>query len=119
MKKRYRFGLRLKLVLFTTILAIVTYSFSGLFIYVIYDYVKQFWNVSQEWFTVITLLKGVFWTGVLAYIAAGFITKPLASLEDVASKAAKGDLNQSVPIPTSDDEIRALSIAFNTMLTNL
>jgi len=119
MKKRYRFGLRIKLVMFTTIVAIITYSFSGLFIYVIYDYVKQFWNISQEWFTVITLLKGIFWTGVLSYIAAGFITKPLESLEDVASKAAEGDLDQSVIIPTSDDEIRALSIAFNAMLINL
>ncbi|HLS06877.1 MAG TPA: methyl-accepting chemotaxis protein [Bacillota bacterium] len=119
MKKRHRFGLRMKLVLFTTIVAIITYSFSGLFIYVIYDYVQQFWNISQEWFIVITLLKGIFWTGVLAFIVAGYIAKPLETLEDVASKAAEGDLDQTVPIPASDDEIRALSIAFNTMLTSL
>lgn len=119
MKKRYRFGIRIKLVLFTTLVAIITYTFSGLFIYVIYDYVKQFWNISREWFTVITLLKGVLWTGILSFIAARVITKPLESLESVASKAAEGDLDQSVTIPSSDDEIRALSIAFNTMLTNL
>src|SRR5690625_749475 len=119
MKKRYRFGLRLKLVLFTTIVAIITYSFSGLFIYVIYDYVKEFWNISEQWLTVFTLLKGIFWTGVLAFIAAGFITKSLESLENVASQAAEGELDQNVTIPKYDDEIRALSIAFDTMLTNL
>lgn len=119
MKKKYRFGLRLKLVLFTTILAIITYSFSALFIYVVYDYIKPFWDISEEWFTIITLMKGIFWSGVLAFIAARFITRPLERLEEVASRAAEGDLNQQIEIAKSDDEIRSLSVAFDSMLRNL
>lgn len=119
MTKKHKFSLRWKLVLFTTILAVITYSFSALFIYVIYDYVKEFWNISEQWFTIGTLFLGVFWSGVLAFFAAGLITKPLHRLEDVASKVAEGDLRQKVEIPKSDDEIRSLSIAFEAMLNNL
>lgn len=119
MKKKHRFGLRWKLVLFTTILAIITYSTSAFFIYILYDYVKELWNISEEWFTIITLTLGIIWSGILAFLAARFITKPLQRLEQVASKVADGDLKQKVEIPRSDDEIRALSIAFDAMLTNL
>src|SRR5699024_10760585 len=105
MKRKHHFSLRLKLVLFITILAVITYSFSGLFIYVVYDYIKPYLNISEQWFTILTLLKGIFWSGVLAYFAGRVLTKPLEQLETVATKAAEGDLNQSVVIPKSDDEI--------------
>lgn len=119
MDKTYRFGLRWKLVIFTTVLAIITYSFSALFIYILYDYVQQFWQISMEWYMIMVLLMGIFWSGALAFIAAGVITKPMERLEKVASEAANGNLNQEVQIPKSDDEIRALSIAVDTMLRNL
>ncbi|WP_249869330.1 methyl-accepting chemotaxis protein [Oceanobacillus saliphilus] len=119
MEKKYRFGLRLKLVVFTTVLAIITYSFSALFIYVLYDYVQEFWQISLEGYAIAILLLGIFWSGVLAFFAAGFITKPMDKLEKAATDAASGDLNQEVHIPKSDDEIRALSIAVDTMLQNL
>jgi len=119
MKRKHRFSLRLKLVLFITILAIITYSFSGLFIYVVYDYIKSYWAISETWFTILTLFKGIFWSGVLAYFAGRVLTKPLEQLEEVATRAAEGDLDQTVVIPKSDDEIKALSIAVDTMLINL
>ncbi|WP_106496047.1 methyl-accepting chemotaxis protein [Lentibacillus sp. Marseille-P4043] len=119
MEKKYRFSLRLKFVLLTTILAIITYSFTAIFIYFISDYVRSFWDISTQTFMILTLIMGIFWSGVLAYFAAQFVTKPLVKLERMASDAANGDLNQSIEIPKSDDEIRALSIAFNTMLKNL
>ncbi|MFS0673167.1 methyl-accepting chemotaxis protein [Ornithinibacillus sp. 179-J 7C1 HS] len=119
MNKKYRFGLRIKLVLFTTILAIITYTTSAFFLYFLYDYVTEFWQVSMEVYTIITLSLGIIWSGILAYLAARFITKPLNRLAQVASKVADGNLNQEVDIPKSDDEIRALSTSFNTMLTNL
>ncbi|WP_163969497.1 methyl-accepting chemotaxis protein [Oceanobacillus halotolerans] len=117
--KKYRFSLRLKLVLFTTILAIITYSCSALFIYVVYDYVAPYIGLSEEWFMIITLLLGIIWSGILAYFAARVITKPLEKLEQVASDAADGNLNQTIEISKSDDEIRALSISFDKMLKNL
>ncbi|MGJ9458203.1 methyl-accepting chemotaxis protein [Oceanobacillus sp. CF4.6] len=119
MDKKYSFGLRLKLVIFTTVLAIITYSFSALFIYVLYDYVQEFWQISLEWYAIAILLLGIFWSGALAFFAAGLITKPMEKLEKVASIAASGNLNQKVHIPKSDDEIRALSIAVDAMLQNL
>lgn len=119
MKKKYRFSLRMKLVFLTTILAIITYSFSGLFIYVIYDLVKPYWNISEIGFTIFTLVKGIFWSGVLAFVASRVITKPLEELENVATLAAKGDLSQSINVSKSDDEIRALGLAFEAMLKNL
>src|SRR5699024_4791097 len=119
MKSTYRFSLRWKLVLLVTVLAIITYSTSALFLYIIYDIVQQYWGISQFWFTIMTLSLGIIWSGILAFIAARVITKPLENLEQVASKAAEGDLNHEVDIPKSDDEIRALSVAVNTMLENL
>ncbi|MUK89643.1 HAMP domain-containing protein [Ornithinibacillus sp. L9] len=117
--KRYRFSLRVKLMLFTTILAIITYSTSALFMYVLYDYVNDFWEVSFEVYSIITLVLGIIWSGLLAYFAASFITKRLNLLEKAASQAASGNLDQQIEIGKSDDEIRALSISFDTMLKNL
>lgn len=121
-KKSYRFSLRIKLMLFTTILAIITYTTSALFLYYVYDLIVlnwQWFHMSLELFTVITLLFGIIWSGILAYVAARFITKPLEDLEEIATEAANGNLNQTIHIPKSDDEIRALHLAFSAMLTNL
>ncbi|TQS72152.1 methyl-accepting chemotaxis protein [Ornithinibacillus gellani] len=119
MKKRYRFGLRVKLMLFTTILAGITYTTSAFFLYVLYDIVQKYWNISLEFFAVITLLLGIIWSGILAYVAAGFITKSLEKLERAAARAADGDLEQTIAVSSSDDEIRALGLSFESMLQKL
>ncbi|CDQ38293.1 MULTISPECIES: methyl-accepting chemotaxis protein [Virgibacillus] len=118
-KKKYRFSLRLKLVLFTTLLALVTYSVSAIFLYYIYDYVQGFWGISEQLFTISTLILGILWSGILAFFAAHVITKPLSKLEHAAGEAAKGNLNQHIEISKSDDEVRALGISFDKMLKNL
>ncbi|NBJ69681.1 MULTISPECIES: methyl-accepting chemotaxis protein [Clostridia] len=119
MEKKYRFSLRLKLVLFTTTLALVTYSVSAVFIYIIYDYVQNYWDVSEHFFTITTFVLGIIWSGILAFFAARVIVKPLEKLEAAASEAAKGNLHQVIEISKSDDEVKALGIAFNKMLKNL
>lgn len=119
MTGKHRFSLQKKLVVFTTVLALITYSCSALFIYVLYDYVKEFIGLSEQGFIIITLILGIIWSGILAYIAAGIITKPLTSLEQAAVKAAQGDLKQEIQIPSSQDEIRALSVAVQTMFQNI
>ncbi|KYD29859.1 methyl-accepting chemotaxis protein [Parageobacillus toebii] len=116
-KQRYRFSLRLKIVAFTTILAIITYSTSAFFIYVLYD--LFFTSINKSAFTIIILLLGIIWSGVLAYMASGLITKPLHRLEQAAIKAAGGQINEDVPLSKSDDEIRSLGLAFNEMLRSL
>jgi methyl-accepting chemotaxis protein len=118
-KKRYKFGLRKKLVLLTTILAFITYTTSAVFIYGLFPFVKDYLPFGETAFDVITLLLGAMWSGVLTYAAAGFITKPLQKLEKTALKAAEGDIREDAELSKSDDEIRSLGVAFNHMLYNL
>lgn len=115
-KKKYKYGLRFKLVLFTTILALITYTMSGIFIYYVVNYVTF---IEPKLFTVFTLMLGIAWSGILAFFAARYITKPLQNLEAIAQKAANGDLTEDVPIAHSRDEISELGSAFNLMLHNL
>lgn len=119
MQKKYRFNLRLKLVLFTTILAIITYASSAAFIYFFQDIIQSYIAISENIYIIIILGLGVFWSGVLAYFAARVITKPLQDLEKVASEAAKGNLNQLIATPKTNDEIGSLTIAITVMLGNL
>ncbi|TCW54406.1 methyl-accepting chemotaxis protein [Bacillus thuringiensis] len=116
-RKTFSFGLRTQLMLFTTVLAFITYSTSIFFIYVIYDYFQSY--VSQTVYNIIVMLLGVVWSGILAYGAAIFLIKPLRKLEEAARKAADGDIREDVPLPKTDDEIKSLSVAFNIMLGNL
>lgn len=119
MKRKYRFSLRLKMCLFFIGVALITYGTSAFFIYVLYDWFEPYIPMSFEWFTIVTLLLGVIWTGIIGYIAAYVIIKPLKELEEAAGKAAEGHLQQEIKITKSEDEIRALSIAFDKMLNNL
>ena len=116
-EKRYKSGLRKKLVFFITLLAIVTYSTSAFFIYFIKPNFAP--NMNEFVFNGTTLALGVFWSGVLAFFAAGIIVKPLQRLEQAALKAAEGEISVEVEVPKSDDEIRSLALAFNRMLHNL
>lgn len=117
--KGLKFGLRKKLVLFITILAVITYSTSALFIYFIYPTIQDSLPMGEAAFTVLTFLMGIIWSGVLAFLAAGFIIRPLQKLEKAALKAAHGDISEDVELPKSNDEIRSLGIAFNHMLCNI
>nr|WP_318539513.1 methyl-accepting chemotaxis protein [Terribacillus saccharophilus] len=115
------FSLRLKLAIFATVLALVTYSVSALFIYIVHPFVTQYWDVAAPVLVLLTLFLGVLWTGILAFSAARFITKPLKDLEKVATKAADGSLEEEWEVvPSNDnDEIGALTRAFQKMLHNL
>ncbi|MFL0404738.1 methyl-accepting chemotaxis protein [Bacillus nitratireducens] len=116
-RKTFSFGLRIRPMLFTTALALITYSTSLFLIYVIYDYFQSY--VSQTVYNIIVMLLGVVWSGILAYGAAIFLIKTLRKLEEAARKAAEGDIREDVPLPKTDDEIKSLSAAFNRMLGNL
>ncbi|MCM3574510.1 methyl-accepting chemotaxis protein [Mesobacillus subterraneus] len=112
-------GLRKKMVMLTTVLAIITYSTSAFFIYFLYPYVQNFIEISSVVYTVAVLGMGIFWSGLLAYMAAGLIIKPLQKLEQSALKAAQGEIGEDAEVSKSDDEIRSLGLAFNNMLANL
>ncbi|MFK2825619.1 methyl-accepting chemotaxis protein [Bacillus sp. B190/17] len=112
-----KFGLGKKLVFFVIILALITYTTSGFFMYYIYP--AYFSWMNEMVFTAVTLLLGIIWSGILAYIAAGYFVKPLKRLEAAALEAARGNIKQDVELPESEDEIRSLALAFNHMLGNL
>nr|WP_100374189.1 methyl-accepting chemotaxis protein [Bacillus sp. FJAT-45037] len=118
-RKKYRASIRKKLVLGITGLAVVTFGFSAIFIFLLGDFFEQTLGLNRETVIVFTLVKGALWSGVLGYIAAPFITKPLRELEEAARRAAAGDIQQDVQLAKSDDEIRALGLAYNEMLASL
>lgn len=116
-RKKYKFSLRLKLVVFTTVLALITYSTSAFFIYYLVNFADNI--IDEEVFTLITLILGIIWSGILTYFGAGFITRALHRLETAAYRAADGDIHEDVPVPKSDDEIKGLTLAFNQMQQNM
>ena len=115
----YKFSLRKKLALFITVLALITYSTSAFFIYVLFPLLPEDLGISAFVFNLLTLTLGVIWSGFLAFMAAGFIIKPLKRLEQSAIKAAHGDISEEVKTSSSDDEIQSLGNAYNDMLSNL
>jgi len=117
MTKQYKFNLRFKLVFFTFILAIITYSTSAFFLYFVYPHAGEL--MSQTVFTALVLTLGVFWTGLLMFLATGFIIRPLQKLEIVVNKAAEGNLSDEVNLKLSNDEIYGIGQAFNSMLQNM
>ncbi len=118
-KKKYKFGIRKKLVWFTLILGIITYSTSGFFIYVLYPVFFENFFENQTLYVILVLAAGAMWMGILAFFAATIIVKPLQDLEKAAIQAAEGNLTVDVKVSKSDDEIRAVGLAFNYMLDNL
>lgn len=117
MAKTHGFGLVKKMVVGITILSLVTYGTSLLFLTVLTDYVKSF--LSAGVFQVIVLAMGVCWSALFGWIAARMISKPILQLKATAESVATGDLRVQVLIPNSDDELRSLALAFDKMLTNL
>lgn len=118
-RKKYRFSIRKKLVFGISGLAFITYGTSLFFIFVLGDYLQSTFNLNRDLLIVLTLIKGIFWCALLGYLVAPLITKPLRELEEAARRAANGDIREDVKIPRSDDEIRALGLAFHDMLQNL
>ena len=117
-KKKHSFGLQKKIVLFVTILALITYTTSALFIRFVQPIL--FDGATNSWgFEVATYTLGIFWSGVLAYFFSGLIIKPLFNLEKVAILASEGKIGINVEVPKSKDEIQSVAIAFQSMLVNL
>lgn len=118
-KTKYFFSLRKKMVIGITGLAFVTYGTSSFFIFVLNDYIKQIFPISDLTIIIGTLLLGIMWSGILGFFAASMVTKRIHQLQEVVHLAAQGDLRHQVEVGKANDEIRALGLAFNKMLQNL
>ncbi|MBM7609021.1 methyl-accepting chemotaxis protein [Lysinibacillus composti] len=119
--KNKSFGLRLKLVLFVGVLALVTYSTSFVFIHFIHAYFfSQFEFLSNKvFFEILTYALGITWSCILAAIFSVVLIKPLQQLEETATRVAEGKIGQDVEMPKTNDEIRSVAEAFQLMLVNL
>lgn len=116
-KHTYKFSLVKKIVMGIMLLATITYMTSAFFIFVLKDWIAP--EMPDVLYMSGVLLLGIIWSGILGYVAAKMIAKPLNSLEQVAKFAATGDLRHTVEVSSSDDEMRAVGLAFNSMLDNL
>lgn len=117
MQNKNKFNLRMKLVLFVSILAAITYSVSFIFIEVIQP--AFFPKIDSKLFEVITYLLGIIWSGILAAIFSVVIVRPLQQLEQTAIRVSQGKIGQDVEMPRTHDEIRNVAEAFQSMLVNL
>ncbi|CCQ94988.1 hypothetical protein CULT_220025 [[Clostridium] ultunense Esp] len=100
-----RFGLKKKLVFGIIILSMITYGTSFFCIFVLKD--LFFAQVPPLLFTGIVLLLGVLWMGILGYIAAIYLVKPLKKFEEQLQKISGGDLTVEVQVGRSRDEVGA------------
>lgn len=116
-KRKHAFGLKKKLVLFVTVLAIITYTTSAVFI----NYIQPafFPDVNRLLFEIITYALGITWTAILGALFSVFIVRNLQKLEAAANRVADGQIGVDVELPNSSDEIHSVATAFQLMLTNL
>jgi len=111
-----KFGIVKKMVVGITFASAVTYGTSAFFLLVL----KKGFDFMPGWaFVLLTLLFGVFWTGLFGFIAARWLLKPLLSLTEAARDAATGNLRARVPEISSGDEMQELGLAFGKMLEQL
>jgi methyl-accepting chemotaxis protein len=95
----------------------VTYGTSALFIFFLKPWIAPH---MRDWLYITIILGlGIVWTGVLGWIAARWLTTPIAFLAKAARQAASGDLRLTIPPRRSRDEIATLYAAFGTMVSSL
>lgn len=117
MSVKARFGLVKKIVIGISCVSIVTYGCSAFFIFYLKDFLAP--GMSNWAYLSIILGLGILWSGILGWVGAAWMIKPLARLTEAANEAAGGNLNIEIPMHRSDDEIRQLSISFDQMIKGL
>ncbi|GMK41494.1 methyl-accepting chemotaxis protein [Paenibacillus sp. CCS19] len=115
MKER-NFGLVRKMVLGITAVSIVTYGTSAFFILVLKNWMPS--SIPDWAFSIGTLSLGIIWTGILGWLTAAWLIKPLVQLTRAADEAAEGNLLVDVQARGTGDELQQLSTSFHRMLTD-
>ncbi|MCR8643044.1 methyl-accepting chemotaxis protein [Paenibacillus sp. N1-5-1-14] len=106
-----------KILLGIITVSIITYGTSAIFIFYLKDIIAP--SMPQWIYNCGVLALGIFWTSLLAYLAAKWFTRPLIALSHSMNEAAGGNLRVDVPKHPFDDEIQTLTLSFGTMLHNL
>lgn len=112
-------GIQAQFTLFTTVVAVITYATSGVFIFVLYDWIGAGMGISQPVWIIGTLLMGVIWSGILAYISGIMISRQLKQLEQITAEISKGNLTVTVPELTASREIHSLGKTVSLLEQNL
>ncbi|OEF96875.1 hypothetical protein BHF68_06785 [Desulfuribacillus alkaliarsenatis] len=107
------------MVLSITGLAFITYGCSAFFLLVLRDYFYEYFGMTETTVVVMTLSMGIMWSAILGFVIARLISSSIIRIEKTAVEASTGCLDCKVEVGESDDEIRALGMAFNTMLESL
>ncbi|QKS45494.1 methyl-accepting chemotaxis protein [Paenibacillus cellulosilyticus] len=104
-----------KMVLGITAVSIVTYGTSAFFILVLKQWMPS--SIPDWAFSIGTLMLGIIWTGILGWLTAAWLIKPLVKLTRAADEAAEGNLLVEVQaVGSTGDELQQLSTSFHRML---
>jgi len=106
-----------KMVIGIVALSVTTYGCSAFFIFFLKPLIAP--DMRDLLYIPIILGLGIFWTGLLGWLAARWFIGPLLKLAVVADEAATGNLKVEIPNRRSDDELRKLSLSFDKMIANL
>ena len=106
-----------KMVIGIVALSVTTYGCSAFFIFFLKPLIAP--NMRDLLYIPIILGLGIFWTGLLGWLAARWFIGPLLKLAVVADEAATGNLKVEIPSRRSNDELRKLSLSFDKMIANL
>ncbi|WKB35203.1 hypothetical protein QS257_16325 [Terrilactibacillus sp. S3-3] len=106
MKKR-QIGLAKKLVLGMVGVAVITYSTSAFFIFILAPFMSDY--IPNWLFDLLTLLLGVIWSGILGYFTARYLTRTLREISDKMARAAEGQLNIEIAQIHTRDEFEILN----------
>lgn len=112
-----KWGLVKKIVFGIIGVSVVTYGCSAFFIFYLKDLIAP--GMSDWSYISIILLLGIIWSGILGWLGAAWLIKPLLKLAAAANEAATGNLRIDIPEHPSDDEIRLLSQSFKKMIAGL
>nr|AYQ73409.1 methyl-accepting chemotaxis protein [Cohnella candidum] len=112
-----RLGLVKKIVIGITAVSVVTYGCSAFFIFYLKDLIAP--SMASWAYVSMILLLGIVWSGILGWLGAIWLIRPLLRLSAAANEAATGNLKVQIPIHPSDDEIRLLSESFAKMIGGL
>lgn len=111
-----KFGIVKKMVFGITAVSAVTYGTSAFFLLVLKDW---FDFMPNGLFVLLTLIVGVFWTGLFGLFFSKWLLGPLLSLTAAAKQAADGNLRVQISVGRTNDELTMLGRAFDDMLKRL
>lgn len=111
------FNLTMKMVVGMVVVSCITYGTSAFFIF---SFGPFFGHFMPMWlYTIIILLLGVAWSGILGFFFARFISRIIQNLQKGVKRAASGDLSITIPVSKTRDELMLLGLLIQKMIDNL